>query len=354
MDRKRKSIFASCHDDNVARTRVKEHHDHSPIIPSQMPLTGSDLQNDIQNICMLVNKITAVSECRGVKPSSEIFEAAKNLTLALQKTSPLSNPTANSNGNDADVSSKPTPCHIRRVPPLPPINDDRLEQAVFTHPGVAKDPRTTYDRLEILGDAYIELISTKLIWNKFQHMPSGRISQIREHLVKNETLAEYATQYGIDKRASVPAELYNQPKRWTKTKGDIFEAYVAALILSHPNGYSVAETWLSELWSPKLDSFEGICSTFQAKEALARKINGKGAKLRYIDEKESIQHQGGTQTFFIGVYFTGWGWNHKHLGSGQGSNKTIAGDRAAQQALENTELIQEIVASKPTHGIGTL
>ncbi|CBF74306.1 ribonuclease III [Aspergillus nidulans FGSC A4] len=354
MDRKRKSIFASSHDDNVARTRVKKHHDYSPIkTSSQQPFPDSDLQNDIQTICMLVNKITTVSESRGVKPSSEIYEAAKKFTLALQKTSLFANTTTNLNGNDADVSSRPLPCLARRLPPLPPIKDDRLERAVFTHPGVAKDSRTTYDRLEILGDAYIELISTKLIWNKFQHIPSGRISQIRELLVKNETLAEYATQYGIDKKASVPAELYNQPKRWIKTKGDIFEAYVAAVILSHPDGYSVAETWLSELWSPKLDSFEGSVSTFQAKEALAKKINGRGAKLRYIDEKESVQHQGGTQTFFIGVYFTGWGWNNKHLGSGQGSNKTIAGDRAAQQALENTELIQEIVASRPTHGTGT-
>ncbi|KAL4972386.1 ribonuclease III domain-containing protein [Aspergillus desertorum] len=354
MDRKRKSIFASCHGDNVVKKRVKKNHsDHNPIIPaSQKPLPDSDLQNDIQSICMLVNKITATSESQEVKHSSELLEAAKNFTLALQRTSPFSNPTAALTGHDADVSSKPNPGHTGSVPPLPPIKDDGLERAVFTHPGVAKDPRTTYDRLEILGDAYIELISTKLIWKKFQHMPSGRISQIRELLVKNETLAEYATQYGIDKRASVPAELASQPKRWIKTKGDIFEAYVAAVILSHPDGYAVAETWLSELWLPKLNSLEESCSNFQAKEALAKKISGKGAKLRYIDEKESIQHQGGRQTFFIGVYFTGWGWNNTHLGSGQGSNKTIAGDRAAQQALGNTELIKKIVASKSNHGTG--
>jgi ribonuclease-3 len=69
---------------------------------------------------------------------------------------------------------------------------------------VSKDPKTTYDRLEILGDAYIELISTKLIWNHYQRIPSGRISQLRELLVKNETLADYATKYGLDRRASVP------------------------------------------------------------------------------------------------------------------------------------------------------
>lgn len=238
------------------------------------------------------------------------------------------------------------------LPPLPQIIDEKLERAVFTHPGMSKDPKISYDRLEVLGDAYIELIATKLIWNKFQQIPSGRISQIRELLVKNETLAEYTTEYGIDKRASVPHDYSSQPKRWTKTKGDIFEAYVAAVILSHANGYDIAEQWLSQLWSPKLATIEESHAPSQAKEELAKKIMGKGVKLKYVDERKPTQHEGGMQTFYIGVYLTGWGWSNKHLGSGQGSNKTIAGDKAARQALENGGLIKDIVASKLMHGTG--
>ncbi|OOF89861.1 hypothetical protein ASPCADRAFT_212431 [Aspergillus carbonarius ITEM 5010] len=225
-----------------------------------------------------------------------------------------------------------------------------LECAVFTHPGVSNNNGATYDRLEVLGDAYIELISTKLIWNKFQDIPSGRISQIRELLVKNETLSDYATRYGLDRRASVPPDYPKQPRRWVKTKADIFEAYVAAVVLSDPiNGYSVTEEWLTQLWLPKIDELGQPKSSLHAKESLAKKIMGKGIKLNYVDEHPSVPRGRGGQTYFIGVYLTGWGWNHKHLGSGQGSNKAIAGDDAAQNALLNKSLLDEIVEAKKAH-----
>ena len=46
------------------------------------------------------------------------------------------------------------------------------------------------------------------------------------------------------------------------------------------------------------------------------------------------------------MYLTGWGWDKKHLGSGEGRNKAIAGDEAARQALLNVPLIDEISATK--------
>lgn len=233
------------------------------------------------------------------------------------------------------------------LPALPPISDKSLEKAVFTHPGLSNNNNATYDRLEILGDAYIELIATKLVWARFPAIPSGRISQIRELLVKNETLSEYATLYSMDSRASVPQGYLDQPKRWIKTKGDIFEAYVAAIVLSNPvDGFKIVEDWLTQLWIPKLADLGSEKSELQAKEALAKKIMGKGIKLNYVAEREPVLLKGGTQTFFIGVYLTGWGWDKKHLGSGEGRNKAIAGDEAARQALLNVPLIDEISATK--------
>ncbi len=310
-------------------------------------LSDTEFANDVQNIFNLVDKIIATSEDSVVKPSPVILKATKDFRQALRHASTSSKPTTNI-CHDRDMPTSLS--SSSSLPQLPRISDEELERAVFTHPGVSKDPKTSYDRLEVLGDAYIELIATKLIWDKFQQIPSGRISQIREILVKNETLAEYTTQYGIDKRASVPHDYSSQPKRWIKTKGDIFEAYVAAVVLSHPNGYDIAEKWLSQLWSPKLATIEESHAPSRAKEELAKKIMGRGVKLKYVDERKPLQHEGGMQTFFIGVYLTGWGWSNKHLGSGQGSNKTIAGNKAAQQALENDGLIKDIVASKLMHG----
>ncbi|KAL4801530.1 ribonuclease III domain-containing protein [Aspergillus unguis] len=352
MDKKRKSVFASHHD--VKETTIsakKNRRESSPNTHSIHGLSPAiDIREDIKSICLLVEKLTAASEHGITNLSPEILETAKNFSLALQKSPILSRPSADSSSHDTGTSPKATTSSTRCIPPLPPIGDDKLERAVFTHPGMSGDSKATYDRLEVLGDAYIELISTKLIWSQFQQMSSGQISQIRELLVKNETLAEYATQYGFDRRASVPANYLNQPKRWTKTKGDIFEAYVAAVVLSHPDGYTKAETWLTRLWSSKLATIEESQSYYQAKEVLARKLSGKDVKLKYVDEKEPVQHGGGMQTYYIGVYLTGWGWSNKHLGSGQGSNKSIAGNRAAQQALESGCLIQDIVATKAARG----
>ncbi|KAJ5655624.1 hypothetical protein N7507_007574 [Penicillium longicatenatum] len=234
------------------------------------------------------------------------------------------------------------------MPSLPPIRDNLLQRAVFMHPACGKSNDASYDRLEVLGDAYIELIATKLVWDRYPGIPAGRISQIREGLVKNETLAKFAEAYGFDHKASVPAIYSNQPKRWIKTKGDIFEAYVAAIVLSDPQkGYEMAEEWLIGLWSPILDKLGHQKAELRSKEELAKKVMGKGIKLEYLPERDPIQEKGsGTQMFFIGVYLTGWGWEKMHLGSGQGSSKVEAGDEAAQNALLNTSLISRVIAAK--------
>lgn len=238
------------------------------------------------------------------------------------------------------------------MPTPPSIKLEQLEKAVFVHPACGKSDSMNYDRLEILGDAYIELMATKLVWTKFPAIASGRISQIREGLVKNETLASFAEKYGFDRRASVPASFLDQPKRWLKTKGDIFEAYVAAIILSDPrDGYEIAERWLIGLWTPMLDELGIQKVKLHSKEELAKKIMGKGIKLEYILERDIVEEKGtGTQTFFMGVYLTGWGWEKAHLGSGSGSSKAAAGDEAARNALANTPLISQISVAKKTLG----
>lgn len=273
--------------------------------------------------------------------SDELSATISNLSPAHQTQGPLDSP----GGTDP---------WKHRTPSLPPILDRRLEEAVFTHPACGKTHDTTYDRLEILGDAYIELIATRVVWEKFPGIPSGRISQIRELLVKNETLAGFAQLYAFDRKARVPANYSDQPKRWTKTKGDIFEAYVAAVILSRSvDGYHVAEQWLTELWLPKLASLGQQRADLRAKEALAKKVMGKGIRLEYVEERPAVEHKGsGTQTFFIGVYLTGWGWTHKHLGSGQGPSKAAAGDEAARDALSDIPLIAEVVTAKRLNSAG--
>ncbi|CAG8009191.1 unnamed protein product [Penicillium salamii] len=311
-----------------------------PCLPTSANTKNTSSSSRLLLLQQLVREISNEEDFSGA--DSEVVRAISGLDNAFCRTTePLSVKASigtHSNKNSTTSSGTPSP---------PSILDNKLERAVFTHPAMSNNNNMTYDRLEVLGDAYIELIATKIIWDKFPKIPAGRMSQIREILVKNETLAGFAETFGFDRKVSVPPN-YNTPsKRWTKTKGDVFEAYVAAVVLSDPvTGYQSAETWLTGLWMPVINSLGHQTGELRSKEALAKKIMGKNVKLDYIEARPSVQHKGGTQTFFIAVYLTGWGWNKQLLGSGQGLSKAAAGDEAAKEALHNESLILEIMSAK--------
>ena len=236
-------------------------------------------------------------------------------------------------------------------PELPKIGAE-YESQVFTHMSAlgAEDSgqaNKSYEQLEFLGDAYIELFASRLIMKKFPSLPAGKMSQLRESLVKNETLAELTCMYGFDTKFRGSSDVRHNPSKWTKVKGDIFEAYVAAVILSNPDkGAELAEEWLVELWTPRLAlGKDKQVPDMRSKVQLAGKIGGKRVKINYVEEREPAFERG-DQVFFMGAYLTGWGWDNQHLGSGKGTSKAAAGNDAAAKALHNTALMDEIVAAK--------
>ncbi|KAI5295238.1 hypothetical protein KEM52_001953, partial [Ascosphaera acerosa] len=190
-------------------------------------------------------------------------------------------------------------------------------------------------------------IADRFIWARFSHLRTGRLAQIREVLVNNATLGAFAAAYGFDARLRCQQSYRELPKVWAKIKGDVFEAYVGAVIVADPlDGYARAEEWLAQLWGPKVAGFAREPPAKHCKEDLSKRIAGKGVKIRYVDESPAVRHKMGVQTFHIGVYLTGWGYTDEHLGSGTGRNKVEAGNEAAQRALDNHPLIDEIAAIK--------
>jgi len=248
-----------------------------------------------------------------------------------------------------------------RLPPIPPISNPALQSQAFTHSACLDASQSdsysaanlSYERLEFIGDAYIECIASRIVYARFPHSVPGKLSQIRESLVKNETLASYAISYGFDRKLEIPQKVREtmRPKSWTKTLGDVFEAYVAAVVLSSPEtGFSEAEAWLSMLWEDKLTGQDGTEFNPHAKAELMRKLMGKGIKIEFKEEREpQILKNEGKSRFFVGVYLRGWGWENQHLGSGVGFSKGEAGLRAATQALTNVPLVDEIAAVKKAY-----
>jgi ribonuclease-3 len=234
------------------------------------------------------------------------------------------------------------------LPPLPPINDEYTE-LVFTHPSLAPLSNNNYDRLEFLGDAYLELISSQMIFERFPDLGAGGMSKLRESMVKNETLGQYTVLYGLDRRLKQYKRFQHESAQaWLKIKGDVFEAYIGAIALSTPDGYSIAKAWLTQLWGPKMDAVAAKPqASSKSKEELAKKILGTGVKISYEDERKPVIHYGqGLETYCVGAYLTGWGWEGQFLGSGKGSSRVAAGQEAAAAALNNHPLIDEIIAKR--------
>lgn len=159
-------------------------------------------------------------------------------------------------------------------------------------------------------------------------------------------------------------------KAVVKVLGDVFEAYVAAVVLDDPvGGVETLEGWLRALWVPLL-SGDGMPSSASAtshlhsdtlnnanasaspkmdfpkmdfpKVELSRKIVSKGIKIEYrheVDPEEVRRHtrqrHDGKEVFKIGCYLTGWGYEGVCLGVGDGLNKTEAGNEAAIKAMGN-------------------
>jgi ribonuclease III len=149
-------------------------------------------------------------------------------------------------------------------------------------------------------------------------------------------------------------------KGFNKVLGDVFEAYVAAVIKSDPeNGFATAEKWLTTLWMPKLDEATkhdrifssrynedstnspvvGALKVYNpnAKADLQKRIfGGQDTKLSYEKYRDSVELKGaqlGQNRHFIALYLTGYGYERKLLGKGEGANKVEAGNWAAQQAM---------------------
>ncbi|QDS70003.1 hypothetical protein FKW77_003482 [Venturia effusa] len=255
-----------------------------------------------------------------------------------------------------------------QLPVLPDITDLVLCNAPFTHTSVLAQFVTptnnnTYEPLEFLGDAYLEVIATRLIHSRFPNHSVGQKAGLRELLVKNETLAEYSTAYGFPDRVRTAIVQRTGPT-WTKILADVFEAYLACVIIqdSTERGFVTAERWLTELWAPKIVQWQrkgdgqrdltgSSTQKLDAKADLNRLLGGKESKLEYKETRPmELMKEGNRTIFFIGVFFSGFGYENYLLGSGEGRSKQIASTVAATNALQQSaDVIRLATARKTEH-----
>jgi ribonuclease-3 len=243
------------------------------------------------------------------------------------------------------------------LPPLPPITEPHLHEAVFTHQSVHASHTTVhqhidlgvdYERLEFLGDAYIELIASRALYNRFPLIDVPQLCSWRERLVENIALAKFSEAYGFPDQLRRKVDFDKESKAWKKVVADIFEAYVAGVVLSNPeHGFAIAEKWLDELWAPQLLGFrEKIVENPHARDDLQKLLSLNGIDIKYREVKPMTMDHG-VQKYYLGVYLTGWGYTDEWLGTGEGQKKAQACIAAATDALKrNSAALQDASRQK--------
>lgn len=211
------------------------------------------------------------------------------------------------------------------------FNDLELLRQAFTHRSYLNEHRGEVaghnERLEFLGDAVLELISTHFLYEKFPDKPEGELTAYRAALVNAVTCAEIANQLNMNDYLLLSR---GEAKDTGRARGillaNAFEALIGAMYIDQ--GYEVTRDFISKHLLPKIDEiirqrlWQDPKSTLQEK---AQDVEGVTPSYAVIRES-GPDHD---KHFTVGVYLGG-----KLLAQGEGKSKQEAEQESARNALE--------------------
>ncbi|KAK9453099.1 ribonuclease III domain-containing protein [Dipodascopsis uninucleata] len=233
-------------------------------------------------------------------------------------------------------------------PVLPEIKNEVILKRVFQHKSLANELNKTqehYERLEFLGDSFINHIMSKLVYLSLPRAQEGELTKIRTELVNNSTLHTWGSLYGFDKRIEVSqsAEKSTNIREAIKSTADVFEAYVAGLLHDSDEGSYIAENWLFKLAEPTIKKARS--------NILSPSLIDRNAKNRLYDlighskQKPEYVTLAGNEN--IG-YTVSCQIDGEELSRGWANNIKDAGLRAASIALDSPTVIAKYRRKKVT------
>jgi len=222
------------------------------------------------------------------------------------------------------------------------FGDRGLLRLALTHPSVAHEqglPVQTNQRLEFLGDAVLQLVLTRELYEKFPAFGEGPLTKARAKLVNRRTLAEHAWRLGLGSYLIVSrGEERHGGRERPSALADTFEALLGAIFLD--GGFEAAREFI-------LSQFQGA---FGELSALPMLENPKGelqellqsvspeAPQYWVVSSSGPDHD---RMFECTVHHGG-----VELARGQGKSKKAAESQAALRALARLREQLEASGSK--------
>lgn len=195
---------------------------------------------------------------------------------------------------------------------------------VFTHKSAMKVTNgQSYERYEFMGDAVINFVVAKLLFDLYPSKDEGFLTKVRTKLVSGKCLADLSRKLGLHNfvlmsERSLQSGFHTNPR----ILEDVFESLVGCVYLDL--GMVAAKTFLLAVYERFID-FTDILRDTNYKDGLMRYAQARGLPLPdYIVLGTSME---AAEAFTIGVRLNG------ASGQGAGPSKKSAEQEAARRLL---------------------
>jgi len=183
------------------------------------------------------------------------------------------------------------------------------------------------ERLEFLGDAVLELVSTEFLYDKYKSKTEGELTALRSALVRGKNLSEIAEKLGIFDCLFLSK---GESKTTGKAKGLILantiEAIIGAIYLK--SGFGEARIFIQNHILSIIDEVISDKLYVDSKSDFQEKVQERDK----VTPHYKVVEEGGpdhNKNFVSGVYI-----GNKFIAKGMGTSKNQAEQDAANNAIE--------------------
>lgn len=190
-----------------------------------------------------------------------------------------------------------------------------------------KNIKASYERLEFLGDAVLELVVSNYLYQCFPQKTEGELTHLRSQIVQTKTLAAAAKQLNLGSKVILSqGEKRSGGARNISLLADLFEAVVGAVFIDQ--GLKTASKFIQQHLLDKLTQISKQISITDYKSLLQEKWQAlfKATPVYRVVKTNGPDHH---KKFVVKVFL-----KDKSLGEGTGFSKQAAEQQAAKTALE--------------------
>ncbi|MBD5522525.1 MAG: ribonuclease III [Lachnospiraceae bacterium] len=209
------------------------------------------------------------------------------------------------------------------------FKDKLLFKQALTHSSFANEQKINkyadYERLEFLGDAVLELVSSEFLFHRNDSMKEGELTKLRASMVCESALAYCARQFGLEGYILLgKGEEMTGGRDKDSIICDVMEAIIGAIYLDsgmeEASGY-IHKFILSDLENKKI--------FYDAKTILQEVVqqNNSGVLHYELISQKGPDHD---KVFVVEAMI-----DKEKIGSGSGKTKKAAEQQAAYEALQH-------------------